>query len=257
MIETAILILAILAGVIAHPATIQIDAGDLADWVSGLGSLAAVIVALLGFRVVANQRAADKRDAEKGVAYELVATVLDMGNHIRAIEKHLNEQRNDMVVKIGEKVVAKFRVLNPLIGLSNEGELKLPIGSTELMFKAGAVELWNDVRLLANRNRSLTSLLKDYQQIWQGVIDQMPTPEGFTGTVGHIAADPAAFDAVRGDLVRVDSVIEALDAQVKDTGKLLTRVAGQIGPVMKKYFDEPFLHLGDPDKAAASRPAAV
>ena len=254
MMETAILMLAVLAGVAAHPATIQIDAGGLADWVSGLGSLAAVIVALYSFRVVANQRTADKRDAEKGVAYELVATVLDMGNHIRAIEKHLNEQRNDMVVKIGDKVVARFRGLNPLIGLSSEGELQLPVGSTELLFKAEAIELWNDARLLANRNRSLTSLLKEYQQIWQEVIDKMPTPEGFTGTVGHIAADPAVFAAIRSDLVRVDSVIVALDAQVKDTGKLLTSVAGQIGPAMKKYFNEPFLHLDDPTEAAASNP---
>ncbi len=254
--ETAILILAILAGVVAHPATIHIDAGGLADWVSGLGSLAAVIVALYGFRVVADQRAADRRDAEKGVAYELVATVLDMGNHIRAIEKHLNEQRNDMVVKVGDNVVARFRGLNPLIGLSNEGDMQLPGGTTELLFKAGAIELWNDVRLLANRNRSLTNLLKEYQRIWQGVIDKMPAPEGFTGTVGHIAADPAAFAAVRGDLIRVDSVIVALDDQVKDTGKLLTRVAGQIGPVMRKYFNEPFIHLGDPTEAATSNPEA-
>jgi len=255
--ETALLMLTIIAGVVAHPATIQIDVGGLADWVSGLGSLAAVIVALSGFRIVANQRATDKRDAEKGVAYELIATVLDMGNHIRAIEKHLDEQRNDMIVKVGDKIVAKFRVLNPIIGLSNEGELKLPIGSTELLVKAEALELWNEVRLLANRNRSLTSLLKEYQQIWQAVIDKMPAPEGFTASVGHIAADPAVFAAVRGDLVRVDSVIVALDSQVKDTGKLLTRVAGQIGPVMKKYFNEPFLHLGGPTEATVSSSKAV
>jgi hypothetical protein len=152
------------------------DVGSLADWVSGLGSLAAVIVALGGFWVVARQRAADQRDLERGVAYELVAALMDIANNILALDKHIRTERNDIEVGMGGETPARFRVLNPLMGLSTEGEIPIPPGTTRLLIKAGATELWNDVLLLANHNRALTSIMKEYKDLWATTMSRMPHP---------------------------------------------------------------------------------
>lgn len=241
--------------------TFQLEVGSLADWVAGIGSLIAVIVAMLGYWVVARHRNADRRDAERAVAFELVAVLMEIANHILSIEKHFKTQRNDMTVSADGKHVVSFKIINPLIGLSSEGEIRPPEGTTQLLIRANAIELWNDVLLLANHNRALTSIMKEYRHLWDQTMAKMPTPADFTGPVGHIEAEGPAFAAIRPDLIKLDSIVEGLEPQISEAVALTKKVAGEIGPALQEYFGESFLHLADgpalkPEKKAAAGPNA-
>lgn len=250
---TISLLLAFLALLTRTP-SVTLDIGAAADWVSGLGSLAAVIVALHGFKIVERQRASDRDDAatlraasalaaEKGIAYELAAALSDMANNLLAIRKHFATRRNDVRIPRSPTRVEHYKMLQPLIGLSDEGTLKLPAGSTELLVKAGAIEFWNDIRLLANRNRSITTLMIEYRTLWENAISKMPIPEDFTGTIGHLSVEGDLFATIKSDLIKIDSMVGEMIPQVEDTAVLLTKVSGQIGPIMTKYFKSPFLHF--------------
>jgi hypothetical protein len=224
--------------------TVVYDLGHLADWVSGLGSLAAVVVAIWGFFLVSRQRRDDRKANELSVGYELMAVLLDLANHLKGIERHIIEHENNVTVR-GEAEIKTYRAFNPLIGLTNEGNLKVPTGTTELLVNAKSVDLWNDLRLLFNRNRSITSLMMEYRPVMEEFIREVPR-------LGPLEAGkiPARMDLDRyrdfeGKLHRLDRMTRDIVDQVLDTALLNERVLNKIGPALKAYFGHPFLAAQD------------
>ena len=225
------------------------DFGSLADWVSGLGTLAAVLVALCSFWVVERQRAKDRHDAELGVAYELAAILINIANNILALEKHFVTERNDISVGTGRSAL-QFKVLNPLIGLSNEGEMQVPPGTTKLLVKAGAVELWNDVLLVVNQNRALSSIMKDYRDLWVATMAKMPGPMSFAGSTGHISASRDDFLSIQPLLIKLDAIVGALEVQIPAAVNLIKSVTGRIGPTFGHISANQFLHFSEASSEA-------
>jgi hypothetical protein len=221
------------------------NVGSLADWVSGLGSLAAVVIAMWGYWLVSRQRAQDLRQTERAIAYETIAIVQEFTNNILTIQKHISVSRNDLSVP--EKHL-HFRILNPLIGLSSEGDVRLPSGSAELLVKANAAALWNDAVLAANHNRALVSILKEYRDLWAETMARLPPPAELPVGGLRMRTESAAFDALKPDLIKLDAIVGALEEQVADAAKLAHAVARDIGPVLKAYFNEPILHLTPADE---------
>lgn len=238
---------AVLAGMIARPPAITIDIGSAADWISGAGSLLAVVVALHGFRIVERQRQTDKRDAEIGLAYEVASILLDISNHLSGVSKHLKDNPNMIEIHKGALEVKKYRFTHPLVGLSNEGEWTFPNGSSELVIKACGYNWWNQARLLISRNRSITALLKEYQVIWTEAAKKLPLPVDDTGLVRRAPANSDTQQSLQDDLVRIDSFLASLNDQVDNTAKLLEEVSSEFGPGMKKYLGIPFVHFSRPE----------
>jgi len=260
----AALVLSFLA-VLARTPAVTLELGGLADWVSGLGSLLAVGAAVYGFGLVEQQRATDKKDSEdrrrddlkeledrrrndqkdveKGRAYELMAAIMDMANNIRALDKHFVEQRNDFTLVNANGTLQTYKAFNALIGLSDEGNLKLPSGTTELLVKADGIPVWNDLQLLANRNRSLTSLVKEYRILWDSIISKLPASKDHSGKLGKLPDNELEKNRIRAELVRLDSVVTATLSQMASTMLLLQRVASTFPPLMAAYFDGPFLRF--------------
>lgn len=217
----------------------ELEIGSLADWVSGLGSLAAVAIALCGYWVVARQREADRRDRERAVAYELVAVLMELSNNVLTIRKHIRQARNDMAIPSAN---LHFRIINPLIGLSSEGEVRLPPGSAELLIKASAADLWNQAVLLANHNRALVSILKEYRGLWAETMARLPPPD-FTSSPGKFRTKTSEFETVKPELIKLDAIVASLESQSDEAAALAQSVADAIGPILKSYFKETILQL--------------
>lgn len=260
---TMALLLAFLALLTRMPA-ITLDLGSLADWVSGLGSLAAVAVALNGFRIVERHRASDRSNfeatraaeaiaADKTVAYELAAAISNMSNNLIALRNHVRSESRTVEITLSGTIRARYQTLTPLVGLSEEGNISLPPGTTELLIKANATPFWNDVMLLANSNRAITSIMKQYNMLHEAYILTLPPPTQFTGETGHITGSLEELRKVEGHMVRLHSVVLALANQIVRTDELQKRVADQMGPIMKDYFKAPFLHFREEEGDTSSR----
>lgn len=216
------------------------ESGSLADWVSGLGSLTAVAIALWGYWIVARQRGTDRRQAERAIAYEVIAVIHELSNNILTIQKHVGAARNDITLPAKK---LHFRIINPLIGLSSEGELRLPAGSAELLVKAKAEGLWNQATLVANHNRALVSIMKEYRSLWTETMARFPTFEELPdGGLGQ-RWDAAQFDAVKPELIKLDAIVGHLEEHANEAATLAHEVAAAIGPAFRAFFNEPILHL--------------
>ncbi|USQ99538.1 hypothetical protein [Sphingomonas aerolata] len=249
----AALLLAFLA-LLSRVPTITLDLGSLADWVSGLGSLAAVAVALNGFRIVEGHRASDRANleaaraeaataADKAVAYELAAAIGNMSNNLIVLRNHVRNESRTVEVALGGVVRARYQTLTPLVGLSEEGNISLPTGTTELLIKADAAPFWNDVMLLSNSNRAITSIMKQYNMLHEAYILTLPPPTSFVGAMGHITGEPDELRKVEAHMVRLHSVVISLADQIVRTDELQRSVAEQMGPIMTRYFKGRFLHF--------------
>jgi hypothetical protein len=216
------------------------EVGSLADWVSGLGSLAAVAIALAGYWIIARHRAADRRQSERATAYEIIAVVHEITNNILAIQNQIAEASNDIAVPAKG---LRFRIINPIIGFSTEGDVRLPAGSAELLVRADAPELWNKATLLVNHNRALVSILKEYRSLWAETMPQLPILQEIPGEGLKASSHASDFEALKPELIKLDAVVVALQVQVEEAGHLAHAVAKDIGPVFKRYFKEPILHL--------------
>jgi hypothetical protein len=234
------------------------EVGSVADWVSGLGSLAAVAIAMWGYWLVARQRREDRRNAERGTAYETIAAIQEITNNILTIQKHVAAARNDVVVPAKSM---RFRIINPMIGLSSEGDTRLPAGSAELLVKADAADLWNSALLAANHNRALVSILKEYRDLWAETMARLPPLVEVSESGLRARADGSSFDALKPELIKLDAIVGALEVQVAEAAKLAHSVAGEIGPVLNTYFKEAVLHLTPAEQqeqaASPSAPRAV
>jgi hypothetical protein len=217
----------------------QFELGSLADWISGVGSLAAVIVALYLSQDARREHLEDRRAAEKSVAYEIMAVVRDVSNNVLALERHLGENRNFIQLYEGA-TKERYRLDNPLMGISSEGAHTLPAGATELFAKAGASDLWNETRELVDRNRSLTAITLEYRALWASATAKIPPRR-----IGDNSSDRACPNSaeLREELINIDMVLGQFEDQLNDTAGRLKALMPEIGPRLRQYVGGPFLTL--------------
>lgn len=226
-----------------------IDLGSLVEWVAAAGSIGAIFAAVAGFRIVDRQREKDRRDRERAVGFNLMASLLDIGNNIEALRQHIRSQRNDITIETADRRCIRYKTIQALVGISSEGDVDLPDGTTELFVRASLVDLWNETLLLRRHNASLTQIMKDYRELWIKTMEKLPLPLAINGPFGHVQVDNEAFQALRPGLIQIDSMVDALDQQSAEASKLVQRVARNLGPALKKYLGEPFIEFSLPARA--------
>lgn len=227
---------------------IVIDFGSMADWFSSFGAVAAVFTALWGFHIAEKNRRSEQRDRERSIGYETIAALLDILNHLRTIEKCVCHQKGTVIFP-GEGNNVTIEIINPPVGLSREGDVEIPFGATELLVRAKQLDLWNDIRLLLMKNRALTYSLKEYKSIWEDLFLNNIYNYVVSSADGGFVVDPSKSSVLHKKLDGIRKLGLSIEDELDNTVSFADSIACRIGPALKEYFNEPFLHLAMKDGA--------
>jgi len=97
--------------------------------------------------------------------------------------------------------------------------------------------------LLVSHNRALVSILIEYRGLWAETMARLPSLAESLGGGFQTRTEASAFEALHGDLIKLDVIVAALEVQAADAGALAHGVAKNLGPVLRAYLKSPILHL--------------
>jgi|GEM_PF-2072830 len=210
--------------------------GSVAEWVGGVGSFAAVAVAL-GISGKAD-RDARKREAaeERAIAHKTTMKIIAMYGNFKAIDRHLNipfppgwpdGQRE------------RWKVVEAIVGMSREGDLRIEPNETNLFLKAGESQFAMDLALLGRRHATAFEMLDHYAREREAHVLRQPIPDVMEGTwgTGGLTAEQMRAQAPFG--ARLERMIASMTHFAAEDFASVTGLAQRFGPICQRYFGDP------------------
>lgn len=227
---------------------ISIDLGSFADWFSGLGSVAAVVVALLSLRSVERYRREDRLKAEIALGHEIIGAMLAITESLRNHQRHI--AMNPSPVTTPERT---YTIFQPALGLSSEGDLNLPTGAIELLVRADGLGVWQDAREAVKFNSIATTTMKEYKELWLALQAKLPAPASST-TFSYNPTDEQ-MRIFHVEFLRLETITTELRRIVDEGVERAEAAATAVGPKLRAYFGQKFLQLEPLDSEEQSSSA--
>jgi hypothetical protein len=218
------------------------DWGSVADWVSGVATAAAVIVALSGYGFLEWQRARDRRDAQRTAGRQIGIKLARVLNGTHDIYRHLWALYEGPPLG-GEGASELWRTIHPLIGLEHEPGLILNAAETDLLLNLDATDFMMELMLATGRYQSIVSSMKDYAVRYEAMYQMMPPPVAMNGVIGQHHLSQQDYLRLRPYSLQLETIIQALRAMTAENVEICKKLAEQYHPLMKGYFQERFMSL--------------
>lgn len=215
--------------------------GAIAEWIAGLGSLAAASVALWSVHSERKQRAEDQRSHEVKIAHELMLALKSVVSNVTALERHFYQNKINVSVSVGGKLVDTYKIAHPIIGISTEGGVLLPPGGADLVFRVGGADLWRDAIQAIDLNRSIHAIMKEYVKIYDGVIKYFYYDD--SGGLVLRLVDGHQLEKVKAHLSSINDLTKLLNENIYNTILLCHSLNERLSPDLEKYFGQSFPDL--------------
>lgn len=241
-----------MAGEYTFLGRLSLEPGTWADWFSGSMSALAVAVAVGGYGFSEWQRRRDQKDTERQAGRQIGVKLLKVLNGTLDVHRHLWAEYRGPPLG-GEGANELWRTIQPLIGLQDEPLLALDGVETNLLVKADATDFLMEMMLATTRYQSIISSMKEYQLRYEAIYAMAPPPVELDGQVGRHVLTHEQFMRIKPYSLQLETIIQHLRAMTAENVDKCNRLVEQYHPIMKGYFREKFLALGQPSSGAGSQ----
>lgn len=147
----------------------DLQAGSLADWVSGISSFFAVVIALSGYAISAWKLNKDQFRRDRTVAIGIVIKVKRIFDTIFPLE----EKFNNMIIAADEQKIMKWQVFQPVIGPDFSLFTELNSEEVAIIYEMGDPELLNSYYHIQSGFKALGVFLERYTRKRQEYISSL------------------------------------------------------------------------------------
>lgn len=215
---------------------------ELADWVSGIGSLLAVIVALCGYWLVERHRKIDDRKRRQDAAYQVAFKLSALASDAQVTHKLLNPPGKTVEEWLAEE--------NPL---EICGKLPISIGGTDpicrdlseaqqnVLMSLKEEDFLMDFSEAFARNQSIDAGLKEYARRRDAMAAMLPSSSQFQGQIGSFDLTEEQMQKIYPALIACSSLVQSMRKLSKMNVEQLTSLSEKYRPMMSKHF--PKLHI--------------
>lgn len=218
-----------------------LEVGALADWVSGIGSLLAVVVALGGYWLIDWRRKNDDRQRRQDAAYQIGFKLSSLASDAYVVHKALNphgkseEELNaetfmETCGYLGEQVGFE----HPLVRDLSESEQNLLMRLKEENFLMDYSEAWV-------RNQSIRAGMLEYKVRREALTGMLPPPVIVNGQIASVDLTQDELMRIQPHLIAAGTLVQSMRALSNINIEMLGRLGCGFHPMMKKHF--PTLHI--------------
>jgi hypothetical protein len=228
--------------------------GPMADWVSGIGSMLAVIVALAGYWLADGQRKKEANERRQNAAYQIGFKLSALASEARVILGDLNPLgKSDEELAAETNPMDVCGALQPKVGYHETSARDLSESEQNLLMSLREEDFLMDYSEAFARNQSIRAGILEYKIKREAISAKLPTPVATRGEI-------ASFDLTKEDLLRIGpdliaaaSLVRSLRALSRINMDQLDDLGRRFTPMMTKHFPKLHIHrIIDTERPAAA-----
>lgn len=230
------------------------ETGSLAEWVSGIGSMLAVIVALAGYWVSRAQRKDDQRIAEElrtaeevrtrqGIVHQISLKLSALTSEARTTHAGLippGRTEAELATMLDPRqLIGDF---NPNVGMDLTMARDLSVGEQNLLMLVKENDFLMDYTEALARHESIRAGILEYKSKREGVMGMLPPPKIIDGQMASHFLSDAEWLALAPYVIPLSSLLVSVRALSKQNIELLARLCTSYKPMMEKHFPQLNIH---------------
>jgi hypothetical protein len=219
-----------------------VDGGSLADWVSGIGSLLAAVIALGGYFWSGRERAKEEQARQQDAAYQIGYKIASLTSDAHTTHKALFPSPTDYDDWKDES--DPFKILGQQeVTIGFDGKMSRDLTEAEqnvLMRLREESFLMNYTETYA-RNQSISAGLAEYKVKREAVMSMLPPPEIVDGQMASHFFDEKEKLRLYPYAISAATLMQNLRRLSHMNLLMLTKLCENFQPMMKKHY--PKLHI--------------
>lgn len=230
------------------------ETGSLADWVSGIGSMLAVTVALAGYWISHVQRKDDQRIAEEHrtaedaktrqgilhqISLKLSALASEAGTTHAALLPSGRTEAELTTMRDPRQLVGEF---NPDAGMELTMAHDLSVEEQNLLMLVKENDFLMDYTEALARHESIRAGLLEYKSKREAIMAMLPPPKIINGQMASHFLSDAEWLALAPHLIPLSTLLVSARALSKQNIELLARLCASYKPLMAKHFPQLNIH---------------
>lgn len=223
------------------------EAGTWADWVSGIGSWLAVVVALGSYWWTERQRSIKQFEGKIASANQIGIKLHDLLGRSQTIYKHLFAPYDGPKLRSPTGEESIWGQTRALVGLSEQITPDLTPEEHTLLIEINETDFMTRLSLAWQSHQSIVLSMKEFYIKRDAVYALMPAPTKMEGYVGQ-------HEMTREEVMRFMPYSVALELLIRTTRDMaeenftdLQALAKRFHPTMKQHFPgQKFLMIAEP-----------
>lgn len=218
------------------------DSGSIADWVSGVGSLLAVVAALVGYWIVHRQYVRDQRDKEQGAAYQICFKLTTLigeasGSHDTLFQPFKTEAEW-LALSDPIEICATQQAM---VGFDETAARDLSESEQNLLLKLKEENFLMDYSEGLARHHSIRSGLIEFKNRHESIVAMLPPPVGVDGSALDLVLSSEQKLGLLPHVIPASTLIMSLREMSIRNIAMLKTLASKFQPTMQRHF--PNLHI--------------
>jgi len=214
----------------------------MAEWVSGIGSLLAVIVALGGYWLSDRQRKREEEQRREDAAYQIGYKLSGLASEAQVIHQDLNPHgKTDEELASETDPMQICGTLQPKVGHNDTMAKDLSETEQNLLMRLKEEDFLMDFSEAFARNQSIRAGLLEYKMRREAITPLLPTPVIVNGEVVSFDLTKDQYLALQPHVIPAASLVKSMRELSKVNTEMLAGLCRKFHPMMKKHY--PKLHI--------------
>ena len=230
------------------------ETSSLADWVSGIGSMLAVIVALAGYwilhahrkgdqRIAAEVRAAEEERVRQGIVHQIslkLSALTSEANTTHADLIPAGRTEAELATMLDPRqLTGEF---NPNVGMELTMARDLAVDEQNLLMLVKENDFLMDYTEALARHEAIRAGILEYKAKREAVMAMLPPPQMVHGQMASHVLTDAEWLALAPYVIPLSSLLVSTRMLSKQNIELLARLCASYKPMMAKHFPQLNIH---------------
>lgn len=215
----------------------------MAEWVAGIGSLLAAIVALAGYWLAERQRAREEAQRRQDAAYQIGYKLASLASEARNIKGDLNPQgKTDEELAAETDAMEICGNLQPKIGFNDTMAKDLSESEQNLLMCLKEESFLMTFSEAIARNQSIRAGLIEYKVKREAIMAMLPPPKIINGAVASHFLSQEELMKIHPHLIATGTLVQSLRALSHINVEQLAYLCREFCPMMKKHYPKLNVH---------------
>lgn len=223
--------------------TDQWESGTIADWVSGAGSLLAVIAALYGYFLIEKQRRSDAKDITQGHIYQIGFKLSTVASEVHTALSDLNSQKLPIEELLAEKeplwIVGGQ---GPASGYERSMVRDLTDEQQNLLMLVREEEFLMEFSEIVARHEAVRLGFVEYSKRRDMILAMLPDPEKWNGQIGTFGLTTTQVNAIMPHLYPTAMLMVQARQLAKINVDAVMKLCDRFKPMMDGHFPDMHVH---------------
>ncbi|NWK96693.1 hypothetical protein DM806_13690 [Sphingobium lactosutens] len=219
------------------------EGGSLADWVSGIGSLLAVIAALFGYFLVEKKHRKDDREKTQGQIYQIGFKLSTLASEARTTLRDLNQKSlpiDELLAEDDPFVICGSQA--GVIGYDRTMVRELSDAEQNLLMLVKEENFLMNFAECVARNETIRGSFVEYGKRRDDVLARLPPPEQASGQVGSVGLTEAQRLSIFPYVVPTAMAMRQARYLAKLNVDMVVQLCEDFMPMMKRHYPKMHIH---------------